>query len=118
VHGEIVAYDERRPSLNSFVYPIAPDFVHRHAKVNSGERPVHRHPLHGRHTKMLIHHVPAHTMWAHIFEDGEMGEVDKTHITNCPQCLDAFHVCLRSDSFASAVESLPPEDSDRKESIS
>jgi hypothetical protein len=58
----------------------------------------------------MIHHVPPHTMWAHIFEDGEMDSFDEAHIIQCSQCLEAFNVCLKSESFASALKALPAED--------
>jgi hypothetical protein len=61
-----------------------------------------------------IRHVPAHTIWAHIFEGHEMDVEDQDHIVACGLCIQVFNLCLKSDSFGAALKSLPPGESDQR----
>ena len=54
----------------------------------------------------MIHHVPLHVMCSHIFEDENLSETDQAHIVRCDLCLEAVIICLKSDSFASALRSF------------
>jgi hypothetical protein len=57
----------------------------------------------------MIHHIPPHVIWMHIYEGREMNQSDQAHVVECSRCLETFIVCLKSESFASVLEALPEE---------
>ena len=56
-------------------------------------------------------HVPPHVVWSFLYSDGELSEHDREHILDCDECLEVFIICLKSNTFGTALMSLraPPE---------
>ena len=59
-------------------------------------------------------HITPHRMWANLHFDGELSQTDHDHILKCEPCLRLFHVCLTSDSFASALKELGEDFEERR----
>jgi hypothetical protein len=55
-------------------------------------------------------HIPPNLVWSFLHHDGELPEDDRNRILECNECIEMFVICLKSDSFISALMSLrhPP----------
>ena len=51
-------------------------------------------------------HVLFHVVWSFLFREGELSKYDCEHILDCNNCLETFIICLKSNSFGSALMSL------------
>jgi len=51
-------------------------------------------------------HVPTHLAWAYLTQGGELSDADRIHILNCESCLQAFRICLKSNTFAEVITAM------------
>ena len=55
-------------------------------------------------------HIPLHRIWTFASLDYELDVEAREHVIRCQPCFTALKVCLKSDSFRSALKTLGRED--------